>query len=120
MVLYVNRKENLMVIMKMLKHKSVNIQVEAFHVFKIFVANPEKDDRVEHVFSSNIKKLIKLMKKFLNEKVQQDDELFKERKTVLETLQQIKAEKDMQDEEEVLKEEKEDAVGLVPLPIAPR
>ena len=60
------------------------------------------------------------MKKFLNEKVQQDDELFKERKTVLETLQQIKAEKDMQDEEEVLKEEKEDAVGLVPLPIAPR
>jgi calcium binding protein 39 len=120
MVLYVNRKENLMVIMKMLKHKSVNIQVEAFHVFKIFVANPEKDDRVEHVFSSNIKKLIKLMKKFLNEKVQQDDELFEERKTVLETLQQIKAEKDMQEEAEVVKEEKEDAVGLVPLPIAPR
>ena len=31
---YVNQKENLIQIMKMLRAKSVNIQFETFHIFK--------------------------------------------------------------------------------------
>ena len=42
MLRYVNSKENLILIMKLMRHKSTNIAFEAFHIFKIFVANPKK------------------------------------------------------------------------------
>jgi calcium binding protein 39 len=94
MVLYVNRKENLMIIMKLLKHKSTNIQYEAFHVFKIFIANPDKDDRVKHVLQSNVNKLIKFMKSFLNDKCNDDHDLYEERNTVIESLIDLSNETD--------------------------
>jgi len=42
MTKYIGDPENLKAMMNMLRDKSKNIQFEAFHVFKVFVANPEK------------------------------------------------------------------------------
>jgi calcium binding protein 39 len=114
MAMYVNRKENLMPIMKLLRSKSTNIQYETFHVFKIFVANPNKDERVDYVFKSNIKKLIKFMKKFLNEKCNEDDDLLDERDTVVETLKAMAVE---EKKEEVKIEEQQEAESEIPLPL---
>jgi len=123
---YVNRKENLIQIMKMLRAKSVNIQFETFHIFKIFIANPNKHERVIYVLKSNIKKLIKFMKKFLNDKCSEDNDLKNERQTVIESLQALEFEEEEEEEEEkeevgstASEEAKHDLlpVGLLPLPL---
>lgn len=40
MMRFISDRGNLRTIMMMLRHKQPNIQFEAFHVFKVFVANP--------------------------------------------------------------------------------
>ena len=70
--------------MGMLRHKQANIQFEAFHVFKVFVANPEKPANIVEVLAANKGKLIAFLKTFLLDK---DDEQFGEEKAMLiETL----------------------------------
>ncbi len=89
MVAYVSEKANLMVIMKLLRHKSASIAYEAFHVFKIFVANPAKPDRVLFVFTQNSKKLIKFMKKFQNVRNADEPEFAEEKQTVIDSLKEM-------------------------------
>lgn len=43
---FISSKENLKTIMLLLRDKSPAIQFEAFHVFKVFVANPKKPPEV--------------------------------------------------------------------------
>ena len=118
MAIYVNRKENLMPIMKLLRAKSNNIQFEAFHVFKIFVANPNKEERVEYVFKSNVQKLIKFMNKFLNDKCTEDEDLYDERNTVIETLKEMEMEKTKEENKNQEQEEtKEGGKSVLPLPL---
>ena len=89
MVAYVSEKANLMVIMKLLRHKSANIAYEAFHVFKIFVANPAKPDRVEFVFIQNGKKLIKFMKKFQRDRDAEEPDFVSEKQRVVDSLKEL-------------------------------
>jgi len=42
MMRYINNADNLKIMMNMLRGNTKAIQFEAFHVFKIFVANPKK------------------------------------------------------------------------------
>ena len=46
MMRYISSKDNLKMMMILLRNKSGNIQFEAFHVFKVFVANPRKPAEV--------------------------------------------------------------------------
>jgi calcium binding protein 39 len=92
MVAYVSEKANLMVIMKLLRHKSASIAYEAFHVFKIFVANPVKPDRVLFVFTQNSKKLIKFMKKFQRERDADEPDFAEERQRVIDSLKELATE----------------------------
>lgn len=43
---FISSKDNLKTIMLLLRDKSPAIQFEAFHVFKVFVANPKKPPEV--------------------------------------------------------------------------
>lgn len=52
---------------------SSSIQYEAFHVFKIFVANPHKEGRVLDVLLRNQEKLINFMRDFQTERA--DDQV---------------------------------------------
>ena len=68
MTQYIADEGNLKVIMNMLRNKSKNIQFEAFHVFKVFVANPKKPPQIESILRRNKGKLLEFLKDFHNDK----------------------------------------------------
>jgi hypothetical protein len=65
---YVRSKRQLMLVMNLLRSSSRSIQHEAFHVFKVFVANPRKPDDIKSILISNREKLLRFLKQFLEEK----------------------------------------------------
>ncbi|GAA5995550.1 Mo25 family protein [Rhodotorula paludigena] len=86
MTRYIANEENLKVMMNLLKDRSKNIQFEAFHVFKVFVANPKKPPQIEAILRRNKDKLVLFLRDFHNDR---DDEQFNDEKAFL--LQQIEA-----------------------------
>ncbi|KAI8915069.1 Mo25-like protein [Entophlyctis helioformis] len=83
---YIASPDNLKLMMNLLKEKSRNIQFEAFHVFKIFVANPSKAKPILDILYKNKDKLISYLSNFHNER--SDDEQFNDEKAFL--VNQIK------------------------------
>lgn len=87
MMLYINSADNLKIMMNLLRGNTKAIQFEAFHVFKIFVANPRKSNDVCEILVRNKYRLIDFLNKFKKDK---DDELFDdEKQTLIRTLQQL-------------------------------
>ena len=84
MMRYINNADNLKIMMNMLRGNTKAIQFEAFHVFKIFVANPKKSQAVVDILIRNKKKLIEFLCKFQKEK--EDDQFNEEKNTLLATL----------------------------------
>jgi len=68
MMRYIGEKANLKVLMMLLRDTSKSIQIEAFHVFKVFVANPNKTDEVVEILHANKDKLIHFLSNFKTEK----------------------------------------------------
>ncbi|KAG9311419.1 mo25 protein [Chiua virens] len=77
---YIAQEANLKMMMNMLRDKSKNIQFEAFHVFKVFVANPKKPPQIEVILRRNKEKLLTFLKNFHNDK---EDEQFSDEKSFL-------------------------------------
>jgi len=84
MTKYISSKDNLKLMMILLRDESHNIQYEAFHVFKVFVANPNKTKPILDILLRNKEKLISFLNNFRNDK---EDEQFNEEKAFL--LKQI-------------------------------
>ncbi|KAK4052829.1 Hym1p [Microbotryomycetes sp. JL201] len=80
MTRYIANEDNLKIMMNLLKDRSKNIQFEAFHVFKIFVANPKKTPQIEAILRRNKVKLIEFLQKFHNDR---NDEQFNDEKAFL-------------------------------------
>lgn len=80
MMRYVSEVDNLVLMMNLLKDSSKSIQFEAFHVFKVFVANPKKTSAIAEVLYKNKDKLLRYLADFHNDR---DDKLFKEEKEVI-------------------------------------
>jgi len=80
MMRYINDPNNLKIMMNLLRGNTKAIQFEAFHVFKIFVANPKKSKPVVEILVRNRKKLIEFLKKFQKDK---EDEQFNDEKGIL-------------------------------------
>lgn len=88
MISYVGNEHFLQIHMNLLRNHSKAIQLEAFHVFKIFVVNPRKPLRVHQILYRNKERLVKLLDNFHSKKA--DDEPFaKDLRTVLETLRNL-------------------------------
>lgn len=68
MMAYVSGVENLKVVMCALRVAAPNIQFEAFHVFKVFVANPQKTPKIAAILAANKGKLISFLRDFQNDK----------------------------------------------------
>ncbi|KAJ1673837.1 conidiophore development protein hyma [Spiromyces aspiralis] len=81
MTRYISYNENLKLIMSSLSDKSKSIQYEAFHIFKIFVANPNKTPQIYNILWNNRDKLISYLSNFQSEK--DNDEQFKDEKAFL-------------------------------------
>ncbi|KMZ74031.1 putative MO25-like protein [Zostera marina] len=73
MLRYVSTLDNLMILMNLLRKSSKNIQIEAFHVFKLFVANENRPPEIENILIKNRSKLLRL---FSDLKLDKDDEQF--------------------------------------------
>jgi len=80
MTRYIASEANLKMMMNLLRDKSKNIQFEAFHVFKVFVANPKKPPQIESILRRNKDKLLSFLKNFHNDK---EDEQFTDEKQFL-------------------------------------
>lgn len=87
MMKYVSSRDNLKMMMILLRSKKNHIQIEAFHVFKIFVANPGKPDDVAKVLYNNRDKLVAYLKSFHNDK--NDDQFLEEKELIIDTLQTL-------------------------------
>ena len=74
MVTYVESAENLRLAMTLLRKDQRMVAYEAFHVFKIFVANPNKSPQVLKVLIMNRDKFLGFLPGFLSER--QEDENF--------------------------------------------
>lgn len=61
---YINSPDNLKLIMTLMTDKSKNLQLEAFNVFKVIVANPRKNKPVFDILAKNRDKLLKYFETF--------------------------------------------------------
>ncbi len=84
MMMYISSRNNLKTIMNLLRHKSSNIQFETFHVFKIFVANPNKTDEITDILCKNAKKLVAYLEAFQVEKDEEDPQFVAEKRLLIE------------------------------------
>ncbi|KAK6355440.1 hypothetical protein TWF696_004538 [Orbilia brochopaga] len=87
MTAYVDSPDHLKLCMNLLRDRSKNVQYEAFHVFKVFVANPKKSKPVEGLLIKNREQLLRFLPKFHEDR--KDDEQFTDEKAFL--LKQIEA-----------------------------
>jgi len=87
MTKYISDQPNLKLMMMLLRDKSRSIQFEAFHVFKVFVANPNKPAPILNILVKNKDKLVAFLNNFHNDK---DDEQFNDEKAfLLKQIQQL-------------------------------
>lgn len=87
--LYVREEQFLQVSMNLLRDTSETIREDAFHVFKVFAAVPDKQPRVRQILLKNRNRLVKLLESWGKE----SDETFQQDQTaVIRALQGLKAE----------------------------
>uniref|UniRef100_A0A5B7C070 Putative Mo25 family protein n=2 Tax=Davidia involucrata TaxID=16924 RepID=A0A5B7C070_DAVIN len=73
MTRYVSSRDNLRILMNLLRESSKSIQIEAFHVFKLFAANQNKPPDIVSILVANRSKLLRLFADFKTDK---EDEQF--------------------------------------------
>lgn len=116
MIRFISSKHNLKTIMNLLRDRSPNIQFEAFHVFKVFVANPKKPKDVELILFKNKPKLIAFLESFQNEK--EDSQFTDEKNLLIETLSRLELETRDQRQESspILHSNSSDAIPIPSIP----
>lgn len=92
---YIASPTHLRVIMWLLLDSRKNIQFEAFHVFKIFVANPMKPEEVKKILVRNKGKMLAYLTDFLIDR--NDDQFQVDRELVLEEIRAL-PDPDVEDE----------------------
>ncbi|KAL1989786.1 hypothetical protein VTN49DRAFT_6983 [Thermomyces lanuginosus] len=81
MTTYVDSGEHLKTCMTLLRDDRKMVQYEGFHVFKVFVANPNKSVAVQRILINNRERLLKFLPKFLEDRT--DDDQFNDEKAFL-------------------------------------
>ncbi len=89
MVQFVRSKGYMRSVMTLMRDKHTSIQFEAFHVFKLFVANPEKPDGIQQVLVSNREKLVTFIRNLCNDR--DDSDFMREKALIIETLERSTA-----------------------------
>ena len=86
---YFQNPKNLKIFMNLLRENSENVQFEAFHVFKLFVANPERAKGVNDILLRNRDKLVNFLTNFLEERTE-DEQLQKEKAFLIKEIKNLK------------------------------
>ena len=89
MLKYIAKAENLCLMMNLLRDDAKSIQYEAFHVFKVFVANPNRPQAVTSILEANKEKLMNFLSKSHEERDKDDAQFAEERQTLIDVLHGI-------------------------------
>ncbi|TMW56259.1 hypothetical protein Poli38472_008907 [Pythium oligandrum] len=84
---YIASRENLKLVMMLLRETSQALRMDAFHVFKIFVANPNKSPEVAQLLVRNRDKLLTFIREF--GKTESNREFQQEKSLLVFTLQRL-------------------------------
>ena len=87
MTKFISSSAKMKQVMMLLRDKSRPIQYEAFHVFKVFVANPNKPQSIIDILINNREVMVMFLEQFQNDRT--EEEQFKEEKAFL--IKQIKS-----------------------------
>ncbi|ODV98430.1 hypothetical protein PACTADRAFT_48195 [Pachysolen tannophilus NRRL Y-2460] len=86
---YVDSPQNLKLIMILLSDKSKNLQIEAFNVFKIFIANPKKSKPILDILIKNRDKLITYLRNFSTDRKENMREFNDEKEFVIQQIEDL-------------------------------
>ncbi|CAL8079023.1 unnamed protein product [Calicophoron daubneyi] len=90
MTKYIADPENLKIIMNLLRSERKQIAFEAFHCFKVFVANPNKPPSVHMILFRNQEKLIHFLSNFQNERTD-DGQFTHEKEYLIKQIRDLRA-----------------------------
>ena len=86
MIRYVASRANLITIMHLLRDTSPHITLDAFHVFKVFVANPNKPPEVVKILRDNKVKLCAYLTTLHQDKEESDSQFRDEKALIVATI----------------------------------
>ena len=89
MMRFISSRHNLKTMMTLLIDKSKNIQFEAFHVFKVFVANPRKPPEIVAALVRNKARLVGYLETFHADR--NDPQFMDEKALIIDTLGKLQA-----------------------------
>jgi calcium binding protein 39 len=93
MIQFVNNDDFLKIILILMGNESKVVKFEAFHIFKIFAANPSKTSRVSRLLNQNHDRVVKLLDQIESDRL--DDNEFRQDKAAvvakLESLHRVQA-----------------------------
>ncbi|KAF1743858.1 hypothetical protein MXB_228 [Myxobolus squamalis] len=89
MFTYISSSDNLKDIMNLLRNKSQAIQCEAFHIFKVFVANPSMPNSISSILKRNKEKLIEFLTDFYPYKDTSDAQFNEEKKYLIKIIDEL-------------------------------
>lgn len=86
---YIVEVDHLKVMMTLLKDSSKNIQISAFHIFKVFVANPNKPREIKVILAKNHEKLLELLHNLSAGKGDEDDQFEEEKELIIKEIERL-------------------------------
>ncbi|GAB4843500.1 hypothetical protein Ancab_013461, partial [Ancistrocladus abbreviatus] len=86
---YIQEIRHLKVIMTLLKDSSKNIQISSFHIFKVFVANPNKPQEIKIILAKNHEKLLELLRSLSIGKGSEDEQFEEEKELIIKEIQRV-------------------------------
>lgn len=86
---YILEIQYLKVIMTLLKDSSKNIQLSAFHIFKVFVANPHKTQEIKIILAKNCDRLLDLLRSLSVGKGSEDDQFEEEKELIMKEIEKV-------------------------------
>lgn len=86
---YIVEVRYLKVMMTLLKDSSKNIQISAFHIFKVFVANPNKPRDIKVILAKNHERLLALLHNLSPGKGADDDQFEEEKEMIIKEIERV-------------------------------
>ncbi|XP_057440041.1 uncharacterized protein LOC130731866 [Lotus japonicus] len=86
---YILEVYHLKFIMTLLRDSSKNIQLSAFHIFKVFVANPNKPQEIKIILGKNKEKLLELLHNLSPGKGSVDEQFEEEKELIIKEIERV-------------------------------
>ncbi|PIA44744.1 hypothetical protein AQUCO_01700381v1 [Aquilegia coerulea] len=86
---YILEVRHLKVMMTLLKDSSKNIQISAFHIFKVFVANPNKPHEIIAILAKNHERLLMLLHNLSVGKGAEDEQFEEEKELIIKEIERV-------------------------------